>query len=68
VVIFGKTLWYKNHIKDMARQKMKDEEKKKKISICLEPILIEELKEHLKTNKINRSKYIENLIKNDLNK
>jgi len=27
---FGKTLWYKNHIKDMARQKMKDEEKRRK--------------------------------------
>ncbi len=50
----------------MAREKMSQEKRKKKISICLDPIIIEELKTYLKNNNINRSKYIENLIKKDL--
>ncbi len=41
-------------------------EKKPKISISVDSVLNEVLTEHLDTNNINRSKYIENLIKKDL--
>ena len=50
----------------MPRKKLPDEEKKKKISICLDPKLIKKLKTYLDQNNTNRSKYIENLIKIDI--
>jgi len=63
---FYKTNNQKHNKIDMARQKMKKEEKKKKISICLDPNLIETLSIHLDNINTNRSQYIENLIKKDI--
>lgn len=49
------------------RNKIIDELKKKKISICLHNDVILKLQDRIKQENSNRSKYIENLIKNDLN-
>jgi metal-responsive CopG/Arc/MetJ family transcriptional regulator len=50
----------------MARKKIADEAKKSKFTITINKELDEFLSEHLETNTINRSKYIENIIKKDL--
>ena len=48
------------------RHKIPDELKKQKISITLDANVIKLLKEHLKNTKQNRSKYIQQLINNDI--
>lgn len=50
----------------MARHKLTDGEKKPKIGITLNKELDDILSDYLEKNSINRSKYIENLIKKDL--
>jgi metal-responsive CopG/Arc/MetJ family transcriptional regulator len=50
----------------MSRHKLPDDKKKPKIGISLNKELLEYLNEHLTDIKINRSKYIENLIKEDM--
>jgi len=50
----------------MARKKLKDIEKKPKIGITIDIKLDEILNKFLDENNVNRSKYIENLIRNDM--
>lgn len=52
----------------MVRRKLLDEDKKPKISITIDKELDSILEEHLEKNKLNRSKYIENLIREDFEK
>jgi len=47
------------------RKKLLDEDKKPKISITIDKNLDDILEDHLEKNKLNRSKYIENLIRED---
>ena len=50
----------------MARKKLSDDVKKPKIGITLNKELDNIMSDYIKENKINRSKYIENLIKEDM--
>jgi metal-responsive CopG/Arc/MetJ family transcriptional regulator len=50
------------------RKKLLDEDKKPKISITIDKELDSILEEYLEKNKISRSKYIENLIREDFQK
>lgn len=50
----------------MARKKLSDDVKKPKIGITLNKDLDNIMSDYIKENKINRSKYIENLIKEDM--
>lgn len=50
------------------RKKLKDSEKKPKISITLDEKLSEVMKDYLEDIGLNRSKYIENLIRKDFEK
>jgi len=50
----------------MARQKLPDDKKKPKIGISLNKELLKYLNEHLSNINVNRSKYIETLIKDDM--
>jgi len=52
----------------MSRHKLSDENKKPKISITLNKDLDIILQNYIKNNDLNRSKYIENLIKSDMEK
>lgn len=52
----------------MVRRKLTDEQKKPKISITLDKELDEVLEIFLEKNKLNRSKYIENLVREDFQK
>lgn len=52
----------------MARAKIPDENKKPKISITIDEKLDEIMEDYLKENNVNRSKYIENLIRKDFEK
>lgn len=47
------------------RKKLLEEDKKPKISITIDKNLDDILEDHLEKNKLNRSKYIENLIRED---
>ena len=49
----------------MARRKLADNKKKPKISITLNKELDIIMEKHLEENSINRSKYIEDLIRKD---
>lgn len=50
------------------RKKLKDSEKKPKISITLDEKLSEVMEDYLEDIGLNRSKYIENLIRKDFEK
>jgi len=50
----------------MSRQKLPFDKRKPKIGISLNKELLEYLNDHLIDIKVNRSKYIENLIKEDM--
>lgn len=50
----------------MARKKMLDEEKKIKTGITINTELLNLFEEHIKDINVNRSKYIESLIKKDI--
>ena len=50
----------------MARQKLPDNKKKPKIGISLNEELLEYLNDHITDLKVNRSKYIEKLIRDDM--
>jgi metal-responsive CopG/Arc/MetJ family transcriptional regulator len=50
----------------MTRQKLPDDKKKPKIGISLNKELLKYLNEHLLNINVNRSKYIETLIKDDM--
>jgi metal-responsive CopG/Arc/MetJ family transcriptional regulator len=50
------------------RKKLLENDKKPKISITIDKNLDNILEEHLKLNKLSRSKYIENLIRQDFEK
>ena len=52
----------------MSRHKLSEENKKPKISITLNKDLNAILQDYIKDNELNRSKYIENLIKSDMEK
>lgn len=52
----------------MARKKLTDNQKKPKISITINKELDDILEDFLKENNINRSRYIENLIRKDFEK
>jgi len=52
----------------MSRQKLEDDKKKPKISITLDENLSEIMEEHLEKIGLNRSKYIEDLIRKDFEK
>lgn len=52
----------------MVRRKLADDKKKPKISITLDERLDDIMKDHLKEIGLNRSKYIENLIRKDFEK
>lgn len=47
------------------RKKLLDENKKPKISITIDKNLDDVLEEYLEKNKLSRSKYIENLVRDD---
>ena len=47
----------------MARKKMDDDEKKKKISITIDNDIYENLNQYINDNDTNRSKLIEKLLK-----
>ena len=49
----------------MVRRKLSDEDKKPKISITIDKELDDIMYDYLEKNKLNRSKYIENLIRKD---
>jgi len=50
----------------MSNFKKPGEKKKPKISVSINTEIIELLEEHLEDKNVNRSKYIENLIKKDI--
>jgi len=50
------------------RHKIPEEKKKSKFSICLNDKLDNKLEKYLEDNNISRSKYIENLIRQDFDK
>lgn len=52
----------------MVRRKLADDKKKPKISITIDQRLDEIMEIHLEKVKLNRSKYIENLIRKDFEK
>lgn len=52
----------------MSRHKLSDDIKKPKISITLNKDLDVILQDYIKENELSRSKYIENLIKSDMEK
>jgi len=52
----------------MSRQKLKEEEKKKKITINVDIELDKLMSEHLEENETLRSRYIEKLIREDMEK
>lgn len=52
----------------MARKKMSIDEKKPKVGITINSELLSLLETYLTDKNINRSKYIENLIKTDIEK
>ena len=47
------------------RKKLSDDEKKKKISVSINDDLLILLEEHIENMNVNRSRYIENLIRKD---
>jgi len=49
----------------MVRRKLSDEDKKSKISITIDKELDDILDGYLEKNRLNRSKYVENLIRED---
>ena len=57
-----------NKIKTMSRHKLSEDIKKPKISITLNRDLDIILQDYIKENDLSRSKYIENLIKSDMEK
>jgi len=59
---------YKKENYKMARHKLKEEEKKKKITINVDIELDELMNEYLEENETLRSRYIEKLIKEDMEK
>lgn len=52
----------------MVRYKLEDDKKKPKISITLDKNLSEIMEDHLEKIGLNRSKYIEDLIRKDFDK
>lgn len=52
----------------MPRKKLPEDKKKIKTGVTLNSELVEIMDVYLKENKINRSKYIENLVKEDFRK
>ena len=52
----------------MVRRKLADDKKKPKISITIDSRLDEIMEIHLEKVKLNRSKYIEDLIRKDFEK
>lgn len=52
----------------MARHKIPDNKKKPKISVTIDKTIDELMEEHIKDLKVSRSKYIENLIREDMRK
>lgn len=50
------------------RKKLKDEEKKQNISFTINPYINELLEKHLEEKGINKSKFIENLLEQELKK
>ena len=52
----------------MVRYKLEEDKKKPKISITLDENLSEIMEDHLEKIGLNRSKYIENLIRKDFEK
>lgn len=50
------------------RKRLPNEEKKKSITVTINPYLNELLDKHLKEKKINKSKFIENLLEDKLKK
>jgi len=50
----------------MARNKLPDDEKKPSIGVTINTELLNKLEEHIKDKTVNRSKYIETLIKEDI--
>jgi len=48
------------------RKKMKEEEKKKSITLTINPHLNELLEKHLEEKGVNKSKFIENLLEEKL--
>jgi metal-responsive CopG/Arc/MetJ family transcriptional regulator len=52
----------------MVRRKLADDKKKPKISITIDSRLDEIMEIHLEKIKLNRSKYIEDLIRKDFEK
>jgi metal-responsive CopG/Arc/MetJ family transcriptional regulator len=48
------------------RKKMTDEEKKPKISVTIDKVLLDILANHLDEKNVSRSKYIEKLIREDI--
>jgi len=55
--------------KYMARKKLSEEDKKKEFSISIDSDIFDLLDKYLENNNINsRSKYIEHIIRNDMEK
>lgn len=52
----------------MVRRKLTDDQKKPKISITIDEKLSEIMEDHLENIGLNRSKYIEDLIRKDFEK
>lgn len=52
----------------MARHKIPDDKKKPKISITIDKSIDELMEEHIEDLGVNRSKYIENLVRQDMKK
>lgn len=52
----------------MVRRKLEDDQKKPKISITIDEKLSEIMEDHLENIGLNRSKYIEDLIRKDFEK
>ena len=56
---------YKNK-KVKMRKKLTEEEKKPKISVTIDKILLDILSDHIDEKNVSRSKYIEKLIREDI--
>lgn len=52
----------------MSRKKLTEEQKKKKIGLSIDKKLMEQFDNYLDVNDKKRSRYIENLIKEDMKK
>lgn len=52
----------------MSRKKLKEEQKKSSIGISIDENLLEQFNSYLKKNNKIRSRYIENLIREDMKK